>query len=110
MLATAFALLCAVAGWHYMFFSSAAARLEGIEGVSANRRRILLRRICGGAMFLLGVCFFAGFHSFDTNRPGRAFFLVWMAVFLLLAVILVLGSLDVVMTLKLRRRRQEEKP
>jgi hypothetical protein len=98
------ALVCAIAGWFYLFYSRAASRLSGIESSRRNTVRVVLRRVCGGALFLLAVGFFAGFHSIDENRfPGR-FVAVWMGVMLLLLLVVSLVSVDLVLTWKLRRR------
>jgi hypothetical protein len=97
-------LFCAAAGWFYLFYSRAASRLAGIEPSRRNSLRVILRRICGGALFLLAVGFFAGFHSIDENRfPGR-FVAVWMGVILLLLLIITLVTIDLALTWKLRRR------
>lgn len=104
---TIFSLLVAIAGWYYMFYSRAAARLSGIENDELNRQRIRLRRVGGFFMLLLAAFFFAGFHSFDLSRPPTtAFFFVWLIVFLLLGTILLLGLIDLRLTLKLRRSRR----
>lgn len=92
-------LLMAVAGWYYMFYSRAAQKLSWIEAPQANRRRVWLRRVNGMAMFLLAVCFFAGFQVAPT---ARAFVLIWAAVLLLLCVVVLLGLSDVRLTWKLR--------
>jgi len=103
MLATAFALLLAVAGWYYMFHSGSAAALAEVEGDAANRRRVRLRRAGGVAMFLLGVCFYAGFYAVDADRPTVGFYLVWLAVMVLLMAVVILGIIDLYLTWKLRR-------
>jgi hypothetical protein len=54
-------------------------------------------------MLLLGVCFFAGFHTVDWDQPSEAFLLVWLAVFILLGCIVVLALIDLRLTMKLRR-------
>lgn len=105
MLPTAFALLVAIAGWYYMFYSTAAHSLHGIESDRLNRRRIRLRRIGGLLMFLLAGCFYAGFNAFDATHPPKAYFYVWIAVFLLLIAIVVLGLIDLGLTWKLRQSR-----
>src|SRR5258708_28529397 len=81
---TIFSLLVAGAGWYYMFYSRAAANLNGIEDEALNRRRHRLRRTGGVVMFLLAIALFAGFHSVDSATSAQGFVLVWLTVFLLL--------------------------
>jgi prolipoprotein diacylglyceryltransferase len=104
MVETAFALVVAAAGWHYLFYSRMAARLAETEGDELNRWRGGLRRIGGAVLFLLAICFFAGFHAVDPDYPTRAFVLIWTAVILLLATLAALGIIDFVLTWKLLRR------
>ncbi len=104
--------LCAlitISGWHYLFYSRAAHRLDGIEQESANLGRIRLRRINGFVMLLLGFLMFAGFYTVDQTRP-TAFVIVWFSVFLLLMLIVILAVLDVRMTLRLGNRRPPQPP
>ena len=100
-----FSLWVAAAGWYYMFYSRAAGRLAGIEDDRLNLQRVRLRRVGGFVMLLLAVFFFAGFHSFDLDRPPTStFFFVWLVVFLLLGMVLLLGLIDLRLTMKLRKR------
>ena len=85
----------------------AAHRLAAFENLELNRRRILLRRIGGGAMFLLGVAFFAGFELMDHQKPVL-FALTWMGVALLMLFIVVLGLIDLRLTMRLRRRDRDD--
>lgn len=103
------ALLIAVAGWHYLFYSRSAVSLASMEMPSANRRRIRLRRGGGCAMMALAVCFFAGFFTVDFHEQPHAFVAIWLAVFVLLAVILILALIDLRLTVKLRHDRQVRK-
>src|SRR5262245_52203518 len=105
MFRTLFSLAIAAAGWYYMFYSQAAARLEGIEDPVANSRRIRFRRLGGFSMLLLGIAFFAGFFAVDQENPTPAFFLIWLIVCLLVAVVLILGLVDVRLTWKLRQHQ-----
>jgi drug/metabolite transporter (DMT)-like permease len=98
-----FALLVAVAGWFYMFYSRAAQRLAGVENQRLNRRRVLLRRAGGLAMVILGACFYAGYYATDPKQP--AFAVLWFTVVMLMIFILVLGLID----LRLTRRLHEER-
>jgi sterol desaturase/sphingolipid hydroxylase (fatty acid hydroxylase superfamily) len=104
-----FALVCGVTGWFYLFYSKAAARLAGVEPARRNSLRVALRRICGGAMVLLGITFFAGFNAVDDQRTPRAFVAVWLGAMALLAIIAVLVAADVRLTWKLRHRGEREK-
>jgi hypothetical protein len=103
---TIFSLLVAAAGWYYMFYSRAAANLNGIEDEALNRRRHRLRRAGGFVMFLLAIALFAGFHSVDSATSAQGFVLVWLTVFLLLLTVLLLAMMDLRLTWMLRRRRQ----
>ena len=104
-----FALIVAAAGWFYMFYSRAAHRLGAIEDQRINRKRILLRRVGGLAMVVLGACFYAGYYSTDVTHPSRAFALLWFVVLMLMMLIMVLGLIDLRLTRKLReeQRRRE---
>jgi hypothetical protein len=106
MLPTGFCLLVAIAGWHYMFYSVAADSLAGVENSRLNRRRVLLRKAGGLAMFLLGVFFFAGFHAVEVDCPARGFYLIWAIVLFLLLAIVVLGAIDLLMTRKLSQQHR----
>ncbi len=103
LFADSFSLFCALAGWYYLFYSKAAARLAPLESPRLNVQRTRLRRICGAVMFALAVSFFAGFNTVDERSP-RAYLLVWLVVLVLLAVILVLAMADLRLTLKLRQQ------
>jgi Na+/H+ antiporter NhaD/arsenite permease-like protein len=97
-----FSLLTAGAGWYYMFYSRAAQKLGALEETRINARRVSLRRVGGGVMLLLAVCFFAGFQEGLSNA---AFLRVWLAVLALLGAIVVLALYDVRLTWKLHRDR-----
>lgn len=107
-LPTAFALLTAAAGWFYLFYSRAAHNLSGVEGAADNRARVLLRRAGGVCMILLGVGFFMGFNTFDPKERPSAFIATWFAVFLLLGTTMVLALIDVRLTMRLRRRKEQQ--
>jgi succinate dehydrogenase hydrophobic anchor subunit len=64
-----------------------------------------MRRVCGVAMVLLGIAFFAGFNSIDDRRNPLAYLAVWIAAMLLLLLIVALVAADVHLTGKLRRQR-----
>jgi hypothetical protein len=114
-LAGIFALLVAIAGWHYLFYSKAAQRLAhqsgGVEDDRTNRSRVHLRRANGVIMLLLAGFFFAGFYTVDPKTTPSAFVYVWTAVFFLMFLIVALALLDVRLTARLRRdRRAKAKP
>src|SRR5688500_14457860 len=92
-LAAVFALLVAAAGWYYMFYSRAAERLSEVEDQRLNRRRIRLRKVCGMAMILLAICFFMLFWTFSPEDSPAAYLLMLLAVFMLLAAIIVLAMI-----------------
>ena len=99
------ALLIAIAGWFYMFYSKAAHRLSGYEDEKLNRRRIMLRRIGGFMMLLMAVAFYAGFETVGHRRSPVAFVYIWVAVAVMMVIILALGLIDMRLTLQLRRRK-----
>jgi hypothetical protein len=111
-LSAIFSLLIAAAGWHYMFYSTAAQKLGGIEEQKLNAARVRLRRIGGFCMLLLAGCFFAGFWAFDLERPdgrGDAFLIVWASVGILLLLVVTLGLIDLRLTVRLRRAIKEHR-
>jgi UDP-N-acetylmuramyl pentapeptide phosphotransferase/UDP-N-acetylglucosamine-1-phosphate transferase len=103
MLAYVVSFLSAAAGWYYLFYSREGSVLGGIENQRINHRRMQLRRVGGGAMLLLGICFYGLWTELE--RPGRGFQYLTLAVLALLLVIVALALLDLRLTLKLRRTR-----
>src|SRR6201999_3220414 len=101
-LSAIFALLVATAGWYYMFYSRAAQKLSGVEGAAANLQRVRLRRVNGFAMFLLAVCVFAGFWTFEPDKAPGPWLLVWLVAIVLGFVVGVLGLVDGRLTGELR--------
>jgi UDP-N-acetylmuramyl pentapeptide phosphotransferase/UDP-N-acetylglucosamine-1-phosphate transferase len=105
-----FALVVGAAGWFYLFYSRAATNLGEVEDPALNRRRIRLRRVGGFLMLLLAVAFTAGFYTFTGETESGAlrnelgFMLAWLAVLVLLGSIVVLGLIDLRLTMRLRRR------
>ena len=97
------ALLIAIAGWFYMFYSRAAANLGSVEDAELNGKRIRLRRVGGFVMLLLAVAFFMLFYTFDSDEQAMEFIATLLAVLVLLCMILVLGLIDLRLTMKLRR-------
>ena len=102
-----FSLLTAVAGWYYLFYSRAAQRLEAIEEAKINARRVMLRRLGGGFMLVLAICFFAGCQD---GLSRQTFLGLWLGVLLLLAAIVALALYDVRLTWKLHRDRSNRRP
>ena len=91
-----------IAGWYYLFFSTAAQRLSAIEPPEFNSRRVRLRRINGGVMMLLAVSLWGLFNLGD--RHGAMLAGLLLAVLVFLAAIVVLAMLDVRLTWQLRRQ------
>lgn len=100
-----FALLVAAAGWFYLFYSRAAAKLTGVEEDRPNRLRIGLRRANGIVMILLAVAFYAGYYTTAPNSPWWAF--CWLSVLVLLAAILILAMIDLHLTRKFWQARRD---
>lgn len=88
-----------------MFYSRAAHKLSGVEPDQRNATRIRLRRVGGAFMFMLAIAFFVGFQPY-VWESHLATLVVWMVVLLLLLGIVVLGLLDLRLTLQLRRPRK----
>jgi len=105
ILAGIFAVLVFLAGWFYLFQSRGGQSLGGVEQQDINRRRIRLRRIGGGAMIALAICFAAGVFVVDTTEPTLAFLWVWSAAMALLVLIIALALMDLRLTWQLRKKR-----
>ena len=101
-----FALACGVAGWFYLFYSKAAGKLAVVESAAQNTVRVRLRRICGAALVLLGIGFYAGFNAVDDQRNPAIYLAVWMGSMLLLLLIIALVAADIHLTRMLRRKSQ----
>jgi len=97
-----FALLTAAAGWYYLFYSSAARRLSGIEDNATNRLRVRLRRVCGAVIILMSAAFYSGTVAFERERLGESALLFGAMLLLMLAMVM-LGLVDLKLTGKLRR-------
>lgn len=108
-----FAFVVGAAGWFYLFYSRAAHRLEGVEDPALNLRRIRLRRIGGFLMLLLATATIMGFYTFTGETESGAlrnemgFMLSWLAVLVLLLGIVVLGLIDLRLTMRLRRQHRK---
>jgi len=104
------ALMVAGSGWYYMFYSRAAHRLERIEDRRINLSRIRCRRANGGLLSLMGILIFLGSQPrFEPLSHPRTFISIWTAVMFLLLVVVILAMIDLRLTLKLRRQRQERR-
>ncbi len=103
------ALLVGIAGWYYLFYSTAASRLAGLEESAANGRRRRLRRVNGGVMLVLAGLFYLGF-ALDPHLQPKPFVSVWVAVVVLLAVVLALAVIDLRLTAGIRRRLRRPEP
>ena len=101
------ALACGIAGWFYLFYSKAAAKLSALESPRQNSLRIALRRTCGAALVLLGALFFAGFKIDEHRSPG-AYLGIWSAALLLLLIIIILVATDLRLTYKLRHNKPQK--
>ena len=103
-----FALLVAAAGWYYLFYSAAAAKLASVEDPVTNRLRVRLRRICGAVIIAMAATFYAGTVAFENERLTEAALLFGAMMLLMLAMVL-LGLVDLRLTNKLRRNRGQSK-
>jgi hypothetical protein len=92
-----------VAGWHYLFYSRAAQRLELIEATAINARRSRLRRVNGIALLLLAGCFYAGIQM-DPHRHPLIFLSLWCGVLVLLLLAITLAVIDLRLTSRIRRK------
>jgi hypothetical protein len=105
------ALLTGAAGWYYLFYSRAAARLGEFEAQRVNDQRARLRRIGGGVMLFLGAGLYIGFRTADADN-GQPFVFVaaWLANMALMAVLVVLALVDVRLTARLRKNLRPRDP
>lgn len=108
-LAAILSILTGIAGWFYLFYSKAAAQLSELEDERLNRRRIRLRRMGGGVMLLLAACIYLGFYAADDRDHPWLFVIVWSAVMILMALLVVLALIDVRLTFRLRDQQLKRK-
>lgn len=106
-LAGILALLIAIAGWFYLFYSKAAHKLTGLENAAINTRRIRLRRVAGVVLLLLASCFYAGFSRLDAPLSAGEFIAIWGAVLVLLLCVVVLGLIDLRYTIRFYNQREQ---
>lgn len=106
-LAAAVALLTGIAGWHYLFFSKAAARLAEVEDRALHRMRLWLRRAGGVTMLALALMLYAGAYVVDDKTQKQAFLVVWLGVVALLGLLILLALIDLRLTWKIRHRRRD---
>lgn len=102
-----FALLVAIAGWFYLFYSRAAANLSSVESQTINRLRVRLRRTGGLMMIVLAVAFYAACVALDRQNMRSAAAYLGI-VLLLLVAILVFGLIDLNLTRKVRRSQGKQ--
>jgi hypothetical protein len=100
-----FAVLVAASGWHYLFFSGAARRLQAVEGPGNHRVRIMLRRFNGVMIIVMAVLFFAGSQPWMEQRP-ISYMCVWFGVMALLFFIIMGAFIDIRLTVKLKTQHQ----
>ena len=106
---TSLCLMIAAAGWYYLFYSRAAQRLSAIEAADANRWRVLLRRTNGLLMLALaGAVYIAAASQIPDKSPALAGGLL-LGIVLLLGLCVLLGWIDIRMTMNLRNRRRDKK-
>ena len=98
-------MLVAAAGWHYLFHSHAARDLENLEQRQANALRCRLRKLCGACMMLLGGTVFALLRMINLDRPTPVAMILLLAILLLLGTISALALIDLRLTWRLRRRQ-----
>jgi hypothetical protein len=96
------ALLIAASGWYYLFYSRAAHKLDGLDSKPVNVWRILLRRVNGGVIMLLGVAVFVG----SQNLPPVAFVAAWASAIGLLLLAVILAMIDIRLTWKMTQARR----
>jgi hypothetical protein len=104
------AFLVLAAGWYYLLYSPAAARLAGIEQPRINALRVRLRRANGVVMMLLAVSFYAAAYTINEYTSQRTIVLVIVSIPILLATMLVLALIDIRLTQKLRRNKKKGLP
>ncbi|HEX3357639.1 MAG TPA: hypothetical protein VHS31_11770 [Tepidisphaeraceae bacterium] len=100
-----FALLVLAAGWYYIFYSSAAHRLSGVEDLRLNAVRIRLRRVNGIVMMMLAVSFYAACYTVNDARSASW---VFISIIVLMAAMLVLALIDLQLTKRLRARQKRD--
>ncbi len=96
-------LVAAAAGWHYLFYSQSAQRLDGVEPSVTNARRSRLRRINGIALLLLAAGFYSGIQI-DAPRHPLVFIGIWCAVLVLLVLTVSLAVVDLRLTSRIKRK------
>jgi len=97
-----FSLLCAIAGWYYVWHASAASRLSAFESARDNSLRIRLRRWGGVGMVLLAAAFYVGYTVADRHGNPIAVLLCLGSVMVLLPFVLFLAWVDMRLTRKMK--------
>lgn len=107
--ADAACLLIAASGWYYLFYSRAAHKLSGVEADSSNRRRVILRRCNGVVMMFLAMLLYFANHIVELKDRPIAATVVLVGIICLLGISVLLGWLDLRLTMNLRNRRRDDR-
>ncbi len=106
-LAAILSLLIAIAGWHYLFHSTAAVKLVVVEDEKVNQQRVRLRRVGGFVLLTLAATLYVGFHRLDRDELEQADAVIafaWLSVAaMLMFVVVMLALWDIRLTAKLRK-------
>ena len=107
--ADAACLLIAASGWYYLFYSRAAQKLSGVEAETSNRRRVLLRRCNGVVMMLLATLLYFANHIVELKDRPIAATAVLVGIVFMLGISVLLGWVDLRLTMDLRNRRRNDR-
>lgn len=99
------ALLTGIAGWYYLFYSRGVQTPSGLADPHLAARRIFLRKVGGGIMLLLGIGLYLGFWAADEASHPVWFIVIWVAVLVLMAALIVLALIDIQLTVRIRRQQ-----
>ncbi|HEX4797067.1 MAG TPA: hypothetical protein VH370_24965 [Humisphaera sp.] len=102
-------LLIAASGWYYLFYSRAAQKLSGVEADTSNRRRVLLRRCNGVVMMFLAMLLYFANHIVELKDRPIAATAVLLGIIGMLGISVVLGWVDLRLTMDLRSRRRDDR-
>lgn len=99
------AIFCATsigAGIYYLRHNRMVDLLRDIEGQRRSRLRHRTRRLGSIAMIALGLTLFWGIWELKGGRPTLQLIVAWLAVISLLALLLILVSIDMLLTQRMR--------
>lgn len=99
------ALLTGIAGWYYLFYARGVQKPPGLVDPRLTARRMVLRKVGGGIMLLLGIGLYLGFWAADDASHPFWFVAVWVAVLVLMAALIVLALIDIRLTVRIRRQQ-----